>query len=143
MPRYEKKIKIESSPEKIYNIVVDDLNRPKWNPAVSGVIELENDKVQLSTDLGGFTIINSETEENKSVTWHVEESDTSAYEYILNPKPKVTEVFIWFEFDDKKLLKLFKKMADLSLMGLKNYIDFIEKGGNTKLYNKWELMVTP
>jgi len=143
LQRYEKKIKIESSPEKIYNIVLDDFNTPKWNPTVSAVIETENNKIQLDTDLGGFTITNTETDENKSVIWRMEESDLESIEYILTPKTKATEVTICIEFDNKKLLKLLKKTANLCLTGLKNYIEFIEKGGDPELYNKWDLLVTP
>ena len=143
MPRLEKKIGIVSTPEKIYNILLDDFNTPKWNPTISAIIETENNKIQLDTDLGGFTINNIETAENKSVIWRMEESDLESIGYILTPKTKATEVTIWIEFDNKKLLKLLKKTANLGLTGLKNYVEFIEKGGDPDLYNKWDLLVNP
>ncbi len=143
MPKLERKIEIESTPEKIYKIVIDGLNTPKWNPIVTAIITIEDEKIQLETDIGGITIINTETDENKSVTWHMDKSDMNSMGYILTPKQESTEVKIWTEFDNKKLLKLYKKESDSVLTGLKNYVDFIEKGGNPDLYKKWEVLTTP
>ena len=42
----------------------------------------------------------------------------------------------------KNLSKLFKKNADLVLKGLKIYAEFIEDGGNPKLYEKSEILAT-
>ena len=36
----ERKIGIESTPEKIYKIVTDGVNTPKWNPVVNDVINI-------------------------------------------------------------------------------------------------------
>ncbi|MFX1590127.1 MAG: SRPBCC family protein [Promethearchaeota archaeon] len=143
MPKLERKIEIKSTPEKIYNIVIDGLNTPKWNPIVTAVTPIEDDKIQLETDIGGITIINTETDENKSVTWHMEKSDMNSIGYILTPTQEATKVKIWTEFDDKKLSKLYKKEADSILTGLKNYVDFVENGGNPDLYKKWEVLTTP
>jgi len=142
LPRIERKIGIESTPDKIFKIVTDGFNTPKWNPVVSDVIEIEDKKIKLDTDLGSFTIINIETEENKIATWKMEKSDVHSIGYILDPKTKGTDVKIWTEFEDKKLTKSYKKTADLMLQGLKNYVSFIENGGDPARFNKWNL-ITP
>ena len=142
MPKLERKIKIESTPENIYKILIDGLNTPKWNPSVTAVTPLDDDKIQLETDVGGITIIKTETDENKSATWYTEKSDMNSIGYILTPRANKTEVEIRTEFDDKKLLKLYKKTADTILTGLKKYVDYIEDGGDPALYKKWEVLTT-
>ncbi|MFX1573205.1 MAG: hypothetical protein ACFFB0_10685 [Promethearchaeota archaeon] len=142
MQRIERKIGIVSSPEKIYKIVTDGVNTPKWNPVVNSVIEIEDAKIKLDTDLGGFTITDIETEENKIATWHMQKSDVHSIGYILDPKTNGTDVKIWAEFEDKKQTKSYKKTADLMLEGLKNFVSFIEKGGDPAHFNKWDL-ITP
>ncbi|MFX1328794.1 MAG: hypothetical protein ACFE91_11760 [Promethearchaeota archaeon] len=143
MPRLERKVEIKSTPEKIYKIVTDGFNTPKWNPAVSSIVETENKKFYLDTDLGGFTILNAELEQDVSATWHLENSDISSIGYILTLKKGIsTDVAIWTEFDDKKQSKLFKQMADQILVGLKNYAEFLEEGGDPEDFNKWKF-ITP
>lgn len=137
MPKLEKKIEIEASPEKIYNIIKDGVITPRWNPTVSA-ISFEDKKTQLETDFGAMKIVNAEYDKNKSTTWFMEKSDMNSIGYILTPKKEATEVTIWTEFDDKKRSKLFKKSSALVLTGLKKYVNFLEKGGNSDQYNKWE-----
>ena len=139
MPKLEKKIEIESSPEMIYNIIKDGVITPRWNPTVNA-ISIEDKVTQLETDFGGMKIVNTEYDKNKSTTWFMEKSNMNSIGYILTPKKEATEVTLWTEFDDKKLLKLFKKNSDLVLTGLEKYANFLENGGNSDQYNKWELM---
>ena len=139
LPKFERKIIIESSPEKIYNIVKDGVITPRWNPTVSA-ISFEDKKTQLETDFGAMKIVNAEYDKNKSTTWFMEKSDMNSIGYIIMPKKDATEVTIWTEYADKKLSKLFKKSSDLVLTGLKKYTEFLEKGGNSNLYNKWEVL---
>ncbi len=143
LPKLERKIKIESTPENIYKVVSDGLNTPKWNPSVTAVIPIEEGKFQLDTDLGGIIINKTQNDENKSTIWYTEKSDMNSIGYILSPKADQTEVTIWTEFEDKKLSKLYKKTADTILDGLKKYVDYIEKGGDPSIYKKWEVLTTP
>lgn len=123
--------------------MTDGFNTPKWNPAVDSVIELEGNKFQLDTDIGGLTINKTETEENKNVTWFMENSEINAIGYILTPKKeKTTKVSIWTEFGDKKQTKLFKERAHNVLLGLKNYAEYLEDGGDPEVYKKWEVLTT-
>ena len=144
MPRLERKIEIGSTPEKIFKIITDGFNTPKWNPAVDSVIEIEGNKFQLDTDIGGIIINKTETEENKNVTWYTENSEMNLIGYIMTPKKEhITRVSIWTEFEDKKQSKLFKELADNILFGLKNYAEYLEDGGDPELYKKWEVLTTP
>jgi len=140
LPRLERKIEIKTTPDKIFNIITDRLDTPRWNPTVSAISPTTDEKIQLETDVGVLTIVDVETEENKSATYHMEESDMSSIGYIITPKKDNIEVKIWTEFANKKLSKLYKKTADLALVGLKKYAEFIEEGGNPKLYEKLEIL---
>lgn len=144
MPKIEKKIDIESTPEKIFKIITDRIITAKWNPAVESVIEIKDNKLQLDTDIGGITVIKSETEKNKNVTWYTENSEMSSIGYTITPKKEnVAKVSFWTEFVDKKQSKLFKETIDKVLVGLKNYAEYLEDGGDPDLYKKWEVLITP
>ena len=143
LPKLERKIKIESIPENVFKIVTDGFNTPKWNPAVDSVIEIEDKKFKLETDLGPITINKIEADENKSTTWYTESSTMNIIGYNLTrKKEKETEVAIWTEYDDKSQSKLFKQTADSILKGLKNYVEYIERGGDPDTYKKWEFLTT-
>ena len=142
LPRIERKIGIKTTPDKIFNIVTDRLNTPKWNLTVSAISSITDEKTQLETDVGAVTIVNVETEKNKSAVYHMEKSDMSSIGYIITAKTDNTEVKIWTEFENKKLLKLYKKTADRVLVGLKKYAEFIEEGGNPNLYEKSEILAS-
>jgi hypothetical protein len=144
LPKLERKIKIESIPENIFKVVTDGFNTPKWNPAVDSVIEIDDKKFKLETDLGPILINKIETDKNKSTTWYTESSTMHIIGYNLNPKKeKETEVVIWTEYDDKSQSKLFKQTADLILEGLKNYVEYIDTGGDPDTYKKYEVITTP
>ena len=87
--------------------------------------------------------MDTETVENKHITWYMENSDMDSIGYIVEPKRDLTEVTIWTEFENKSLKKGFEKTADLVLKSLKNYVDFLKEGGDPEDFNKKQLMVSP
>jgi len=142
--RAEKKIEINSTPKRIYDIVIDGSIAPKWNITLDDIIEKEEgQKFLLKSSLGDILIVDSESVENEHITWHMEESDIKSIGYILEPKGDLTEVTIWSEFENKKLRKSYEKTANLVLKGLKNFVDFVEEGGDPEDFDKKQLMVSP
>ena len=142
--RVEKKIEINSTTKKLYDIVMDGQNAPRWNPVLTNVIEKEEgQKFLLKSDVGEILIVDTESVENEHVTWRMENSDMNSIGYIVEPKGDLTEVTIWTEFENKKLRKGYEKVADLVLKGLKNYVDFLEEGGDPEDFDKKQLMVSP
>jgi len=135
MPRIERKIEIESSQEKIYNIVMDADVISRWNPVVD-LAEVETDKMLLKTNLGDLNVINTESIEYESLTLQLEKGDINSIGYILAPKKDKTEVMLWSEFNDKKFTKSYKSVGDMVLKSLKHYTEFIEEGGNPEDYDK-------
>jgi hypothetical protein len=142
--RIDKKIEIESNPKRIFDIVTDGENTPRWNIALDEVIEKEEgEKFLLKSTIGDILIIDTETVENEHVTWHMDKSDMNSIGYIVEPKGNLTEVTLWTDFENKKLRKGYEKTADLVLKSLKNYVDFIEEGGDPEDFDKKQLMVSP
>ena len=142
--RIDKKIEIESTPKRIYDIVIDGENTPKWNIALDEVIEKEEgQKFLLKSSIGDILIVDTETIENEHATWHMENSDMNSIGYIIKPKGNFTEVTIWTEFENKKLRKGYEKTAELVLKSLKKYVDFIEDGGDPEDFEKKQLIVSP
>ena len=142
--RIEKKIEINSTPKNLYDIVIDGQNSPIWNPVLDKVIEKEEgQKFLLKSDIGDILIVDTESVENEHATWHMENSDMNSIGYILEPKGDNTEVTLWTEFENKKLRKGYEKVADLVLKGLKNYVDFLDEGGDPEDFDKKQLMVSP
>ncbi|MFX1378416.1 MAG: hypothetical protein ACFFA4_04930 [Promethearchaeota archaeon] len=142
--RLEKKIEINSTPKRIYDIVIDGEIVTKWNLGVDDIQPKEEGKnFLLKTKVGDILIVNWEQKENEYVTWHMKDSDMNSIGYILKPKGDMVHTTLWVDFENKKLKKSFEKIGDLTLKSLKNFIDFIEEGGNIEDYDKKQLMVIP
>jgi len=142
--RLEKKIEIRSSPKRIYDIVIDGEIVAKWNVGVNDIQEREEGKkFLLKTDVGDILIVDWEQVENEHVTWHMKNSDMNSIGYILNPKGDIVETTLWVDFDNKKLKRSFETAGDFTLKSLKNFVDFIEEGGDPEDFDKKQLMVSP
>jgi hypothetical protein len=142
--RAEKKIEINSTPKRIFDIVIDGEIAAKWNITLDDVIEKEEgQKFLLKSTVGDILIVDSESVENEHVTWHMEGSDIKSIGYILESKGNNTDVTIWSEFENEKLRKGYEKTANLVLKSLKNFVDYIEEGGNPEDFDKKQLMVSP
>ena len=143
MPRVERTIDISASQDKIFKIVDDDADYARWNIVVNEVTVLGPGHNFFKSNVGDILIVDTEAVENEHVTWHMENSDLNSIGYIIEPKGDLSEVTIWTEFENKKLVKGYEKVADLVLKGLKNYVDFIEEGGDPEDFDKKQLMVSP
>ena len=77
------------------------------------------------------------------MTIQLEKGNINSIGYVLTPKKEKTEVMLWSEFDDKKLIKSYKDVEDLVLKSLKQFSEFVEDGGNPDDYNKKQLLAVP
>ena len=136
MPKIAGNIKIETNPERIYNILTDGEQTVKWNPIVNEITVLEEHKYLLKSTIGDMTINKIESVKDVYIKWRMEQSDLHSMGYILEEKLPISKVELWVEFGDKKFKKQFKEAANLTLEGLKKYIDYIEAGGNILEYKK-------
>ncbi|MFX1391319.1 MAG: SRPBCC domain-containing protein [Promethearchaeota archaeon] len=142
--RYEKKIKINSTPKRIYDIVTDAEILTKWNLGVDNIEAREEGKnFLLKSAVGDILIVDWETKENEFATWHMKNSDMDSIGYIIEPRGDNVETTLWVDFENKKLKKSFEKVGELTLKSLKNFVEFIEDGGNPEEFDKKQLMVSP
>ncbi|GAI21921.1 unnamed protein product, partial [marine sediment metagenome] len=119
-----------------YNILTDGEQTVKWNPIVNEITQLEEQKYLLKSTIGDMTINKIEKVKDVYVKWRMEQSDLHSMGYILDEKLPISKVELWVEFENKTLKKKFKEAADLTLEGLKKYVEFIEAGGNINEYDK-------
>jgi len=141
--RMEKKIEIKSSSKIIYDIVIDPEIITKWNVGVDEISQKkEGEEVVLKSSVGDIFIVDWEQVENESVTWHMKSSNMNSIGYILEPKGNIVETTLWVDLDDEKLAKGYEKIGELTLKALKNYVDFLEDGGDPENFDKKQLMVS-
>ncbi|MBY9014338.1 MAG: hypothetical protein KGD68_01470 [Candidatus Lokiarchaeota archaeon] len=136
MPKIAENIEIKTNNEKIYNILTDGKQTVEWNPIVNDITPLEENKYLLKSTIGDMTVNKIEKVKDIYVKWRMEQSDLHSMGYILEEKLPISKVELWIEFEDKKFKKKYKEAADLTLKGLKKYIEFIEAGGNIQEYDK-------
>jgi hypothetical protein len=142
--RMEKKIEIKSSPKRIYDILIDAEIITKWNVGVDEITEKEEGKEYfLKSSIGDILIVDWETVENESATWHMKDSNMNSIGYILEPKGDIVETTLWVDLGDEKLAKGYEKVGELTLKSLKNFVDFLEEGGDPEDFDKKQLMVSP
>jgi hypothetical protein len=136
LPKISQNIEINTNLEKVYKILTDGEQTVKWNPIVNDITTLEENKYILKSTIGDLIINKIEKVKDVYVKWRMEQSDLHSMGYILEEKLPISKVALWVEFENKKFKKQFKEAANLTLEGLKKYIDYIEAGGNILEYKK-------
>jgi len=136
LPKISQNIEINTNLEKIYKILTDGEQTVNWNPIVNDITLLEEHKYLLKSTIGDMIINKIESVKDVYVKWRMEQSDLHSMGYILEEKLPISKVALWVEFENKKYKKQFKEAANLTLEGLKKYIDYIEAGGNILEYKK-------
>jgi hypothetical protein len=136
---------IESSLGRIYGILIDGVNAPKWNPTVREVLKEQDGNYLLKTYVGDVLIIGNKTEmiENECVVWHMKDSDMDSIGYKVALRGDLVEVSVFVEFENAKLSKIFERAQKNLLNGLKRYVEYLEEGGVPEKYDKRELLVSP
>jgi len=139
----EKKIEIKSSPKRIYDILIDAEIITKWNPGVNEITEKkEGEEFFLKSSIGDILIVGWEQVENESATWHMKNSTMNSLGYVLQPKGDIVETTLWADMDSEKLAKGYEKVGELTLKCLKNFVDFLEEGGDPEDFDKKKLIVS-
>jgi len=139
----EKKIEIKSSPKRIFDILIDAEIITKWNIGVDEIKDKEEGKeFHLKSSIGDIIIVDWEQVENESVTWHMKDSIMNSIGYILEPKGDIVETTLWVDMDSEKLAKGYEKVGELTLKALKNFVDFLEEGGDPEDFDKKQIMVS-
>ena len=141
--RMEKKIDIKSSPKRIYDILIDAEIITKWNIGVDEITEREEGKeFFLKSSIGDILIVDWEQVENERATWHMKNSTINSMGYILVPNGDIVETTLWVDLENEKLAKGYDKVGELTLKALKNFVEFLEKGGNPEDFDKKQVKVS-
>jgi len=130
MPRVERKIEINASQKRIFDILDDAMLGPKWNLALKELTKISEDTYAAKSTVGDFTSIRTETVEPDKISMRIEGGIFTAMGYVLNAKGNMVETTIWGEFDNEKNEKALATAGELLLDSLKSFAEFLEEGGN-------------
>ncbi len=136
MPIAEQKKEIPSPVEKVYEILNNYLDLPRWNIVVTECTQLESKKYFLKTNVGDITNIEVENIPLEKMTSIQEGSPMQKIGYVFEPKGDTTVVTMWAEFELEDQREVMEMAADLFLKSLKVYIDYLNAGGNPEEYKK-------
>ena len=136
MPRVEKTIEISAPQEKIFKIIDEDNDYPRWNIVVNEVKELGSGNYFFKTNVGDITSTRIETNAPESLSATQEGSPMTSLGYVLKPKGDIVEATIWAEFDDQSQEPILGIAGEMLLKSLKKYAEYLEAGGNPTEFNK-------
>jgi hypothetical protein len=137
MVHIERKIEINSSPKKVFEILDDTEIAPVWNITVKDIEIIEPKKKGfVKTTVGDFTSTRTETVENKSISMDIDGGVFDKMGYVVDAKGGGSEVTLWAEFEDPGQEKILLKAGEVLLNSLKKYAEYLESGGDPKQYKK-------
>ncbi|MHA1234449.1 MAG: SRPBCC family protein [Promethearchaeota archaeon] len=136
MPSIELKIEMDSPVEKIYEILNDYLNLPRWNIVVTECSQLEPKKYFMKTNVGDVTNTEIENIPREKMTSIQEGSPMQKMGYIFEDKGDSTIVTLWAEFELEDQRNIMEMAGDLFLKSLKVYVNYLKDGGNPEEYKK-------
>jgi hypothetical protein len=136
MPRVEKVVDISASQERIFKIIDEDNDYPRWNIVVNEVTELGPGNYFFKTNVGDVTSTRMETKPPESLYAKQEGSPMTSLGYVLKPKGDIVEATIWAEFDDASQEPMLGIAGEMLLKSLKKYAEYLENGGNPAEFSK-------
>jgi hypothetical protein len=144
MPKLGKKIEINASIKKVWEVLTDFQLYLKWQIDKIAMKELEPNKYFEKTTSGSYTITITELIENERMSLKVDHPEITGVSYILNKKAEMTVVSCWVNY--KGILaneKMIVRSLDIKANSLKNYAEYLEDGGDPDEYDKNLIIVKP
>ncbi|MFX0056773.1 MAG: SRPBCC family protein [Candidatus Hodarchaeota archaeon] len=142
MTKVEVKIEISSTPKRIFEVLTNLSLIAKWNITLKEINQLGPDKHEVKSTTGDFISTVTERIENEKISFDVESADFNAYGYILKTKGDVTELCYWVDYKIVEHEKILKRALTYLLNHLKNFVDFLEDGGDPDDYDKSQILVS-
>ncbi|MGB5910703.1 MAG: hypothetical protein WBH31_05865 [Promethearchaeia archaeon] len=136
MPYIERKVNIYTSRNRIFDILNNTLNLPKWNLVVNGVAQLTSEKFFVKTTIGDMMSTRLETKIDEKITISLEGGPMEKMGYKLSAKENNTEVIIWADFYNEEDREKLDLLGDLFLKSLKKYAEYLQASGNPNTYKK-------
>jgi len=143
MPILERKIEINSSSKKVWEVLSDIEHMPKWNIAIKEIKELEPNKYSVKSYMGDYTSINTERIENKKTTSKVDHPEFTGYGFILNEKEDITDLTYWVDVPKITREKIQARSLEINLKNIQNFVEYLEDGGDPDEYDKKQILLKP
>lgn len=136
MAKLERKTEINSTPNKIYEILNDDSLETVWNITVNESTEIGPDKYDVKTTVGDIISTITERVPDERISFAIEGGPFSKMGYILTPKGDKTEATAWAEFEDESQEKILGMAGEMLLESLRKFAEYRESGRAVEDYNK-------
>ena len=136
MAKLERKIEINTTPDKIYGILNDPSLQTIWNITVKESTEIGTDKYSVKSTVGDLISTITERSQDERISYAMEGAPFDKMGYILTPKGDGTDATIWAEFEDEKQEKILAIAGEMLLESLKKFAEYREAGGAIEEYDK-------
>jgi len=138
LPKIEREIEINAPIKRVYEIINDFPNMPKWNVNANEVIIIEpRKKGIIKAKFGEMTGTVIENIENEKLSLAFEGIPLfNSLGYIFIPKGDITIVKAWVEFEKAEQKQIVSMAGERNLNSLKKYAEYLEAGGNPDEYKK-------
>ena len=143
MPKIERKIEINAPSKNVWKIMSDIEHIPKWNISIKEISELEQDKYSVKSTFGDYTSTITERIENKQITSKIDHPEFTGYGIILNEKGVMTELSYWVDYPQITREKIQARSIEILLRDIKNFVEFLEDGGDPDEFDRKQILVKP
>ncbi|MFX0020782.1 MAG: SRPBCC family protein [Candidatus Hermodarchaeota archaeon] len=143
MPKIERNIEINASSKKVWEVLTDLEHFPKWNISIKEINELESNKYFIKSTMGDYTSTNIERIENKKTTSKADHPEFTEYGFILNEKADITELSYWVDVPKITREKIQARSLEITLRNIKNFVEYLEDGGDPDEYDRKHILVQP
>ncbi|MFX0025825.1 MAG: SRPBCC family protein [Candidatus Hermodarchaeota archaeon] len=143
MPKVERKIEINASPNIIYNCITDISLIRKWNSTIKEIIQTGPNEGSIRSTGGDYTYATIERKENEMVTSKAEAEQFTSFGYVLKAKGDLTEVSSWIDYKIVEHEEILGRGIIYILNDLKNFAEYLEDGGDPGDYDRKKILVSP
>lgn len=143
MPKIERNIEIDASSKKVWEVLSDIEHIPKWNIGIKEIKELEPNKYSIKSTMGDYNSTTIDRIENKQITSKVEHPEFTGYGYILNEKGAITELSYWVDVPMITREKIQARSLEITLKDIKNFVEYLEDGGDPDEFDRKQILVKP
>ena len=143
MPKLEKKVEISAPVKKVWEVLTDMERYPKWQIDKKELKELEPNKYFVKSTSGDYTYDITEFIENKRISVKTDHPEITGVSYILNKKGDITEISCWVEYKTITYEKMIMRSLKIKTRSFKEYVEYIEDGGDPDEYDIKKRLIKP
>jgi len=110
---------------------------------VKEITRLEPDKGSVKSTIGDFKYIITEQMENERISVKTEHPDINGYGFTLKEKGDMTDLSYWVDYKVVEHEKFLERSLKVILNGLKNFVEYLEDGGDPDEYDAKQILVKP